>query len=226
MNIHGARRVTTPALTLPSRPGVIQCYSPATLTFLGEVEITTPDEVRRAVAKCRALQPAWASTSFAERKRVLQMMKAVLLEQQDDIVRLSCMDTGKPRVDAIFGEVMSTLGKLDWLLGHGEAALAPETRTTNFTSIHKRARVEYVPLGVIGEAYDGTLDHRFLSMCSRRSMLHRSRGSDSRKYALIMTQCCVHLNAHAQASLLPGTTHSTTCTTTSPRLCSLGTASC
>jgi acyl-CoA reductase-like NAD-dependent aldehyde dehydrogenase len=102
------------------------------------------------VARGKAVQAAWARTTFAERRRVLRMIKAVIMAQQDDIVRLSCIDTGKTRVDAQFGEVLSSLGKLDWVIDHGEAALAPEARPTNFTSMHKRARVEYHPLGVIG----------------------------------------------------------------------------
>ena len=79
------------------------------------------------------------------------MISEAVLAQQDDIVRLSCIDTGKPRVDAQFGEVLSTLGKLDWVIKSGEEVLAHETRATNFTSVHKRARVEYQPLGVVGE---------------------------------------------------------------------------
>lgn len=145
------RRVASTALVLPSRPGLIQCYSPSTLQFLGEVPITPAAGVRAAVARARALQPGWAATSFAERRRVLRMMSAAILAHEEDIVRLSCIDTGKPRVDAQFGEILSSLGKLDWVVARGEEVLRPEARTTNLTSAHKTARVEYHPLGVIGE---------------------------------------------------------------------------
>lgn len=53
-------------------------------------------------------------------------------------------------VDAQFGEIMASCGKLQWVIDEGETVLAPETRTTNFTSMHKRAQVEYSPLGVVG----------------------------------------------------------------------------
>lgn len=52
-------KVSSTALTRPDRPGFIQCYSPSTLTFLGEVKIDTADDVRAAVARGRALQAAW-----------------------------------------------------------------------------------------------------------------------------------------------------------------------
>ena len=144
------RQAASPALALPARPGRVQCYAPATMLFLGEEPVTSAEGVHAAVARARAAQATWALTSFAARRRVLRAIKAVVLAQRDDIVRLSCLDTGKTRIDAMLGEILSSLGKLDWLIASGEAALAPEARPTNMTSAHKRARVEYVPLGVVG----------------------------------------------------------------------------
>jgi acyl-CoA reductase-like NAD-dependent aldehyde dehydrogenase len=146
-------RTVPSALSLPNRPGKVQCYQPASMRFLGEVRVDTPEEVREAVSKARAAQVAWASTSFNERRRVLRMISAIVLRQSDDITRLSCIDTGKTRVDAQLGEILTTLGKIDWLVAKtngGEDALRAEYRVTNFTSMHKSARMEYVPLGVIG----------------------------------------------------------------------------
>ena len=145
-----SRRVSTTALSLASRPGLIQCYSPSTLQFLGEVPVTSGAGVRAVVARARALQPAWGATSFRERRRVLRTMSATILAHADEIVRLSCIDTGKPRVDAQFGEILSSLGKLAWVAAEGEAVLRPQARLTNLTSAHKAAAVEYHPLGVIG----------------------------------------------------------------------------
>ena len=146
-------RAVPSALSLPSRPNQVQCYQPASMRFLGEVKVDSPDDVREAVSKARAAQVAWAASSFNERRRVLRMISGVVLRQSDDITRLSCLDTGKTRVDAQLGEILTTLGKIDWLVAKtngGEDALRAEYRTTNFTSMHKSARMEYVPLGVIG----------------------------------------------------------------------------
>jgi acyl-CoA reductase-like NAD-dependent aldehyde dehydrogenase len=59
-------------------------------------------------------------------------------------------DSGKARVDAAFGEVMTTCEKLWWLIDHGERALSPEKRPSGRMMFYKSARVEYVPLGVVG----------------------------------------------------------------------------
>lgn len=143
-------RVTTTDLRLATAPEVIQCYEPATLAFLGTVRVTSPEEVAVVVAKGRACQALWGQSSWEARRHVLRMIKRAILAQTDDIVRLSCMDTGKPRMDAQFGEILASCGKLEWVIAEGERVLAPESRATNLTSLHKVARVEYTPLGVVG----------------------------------------------------------------------------
>ena len=43
--------------------------------------------------------------------------------------RVSALDSGKPMVDAAFGEVMVTCEKAVWLLREGERWLRPESRS-------------------------------------------------------------------------------------------------
>ena len=44
-------------------------------------------------------------------------------------------------VDATFGELLTVLSKIDYLLGYGEAAIAPESRPGNLLLAHKRSKV-------------------------------------------------------------------------------------
>jgi aldehyde dehydrogenase (NAD+) len=53
-------------------------------------------------------------------------------------------------VDAFFGEILTTLEKVNWLVNYGEKYLQPEYRETGSLTMHKSARVEYVPRGVVG----------------------------------------------------------------------------
>lgn len=53
-------------------------------------------------------------------------------------------------IDAVLGEILTTCEKIAWLLSEGEKWLRPESRSVGRTMIHKVARVEYVPLGVLG----------------------------------------------------------------------------
>jgi acyl-CoA reductase-like NAD-dependent aldehyde dehydrogenase len=58
-------------------------------------------------------------------------------------------DAGKTRENAMMGEIWPVAEKLRWTLRHGARWLAPERRSPG-VFVHKRARVEFPPLGVIG----------------------------------------------------------------------------
>lgn len=72
-----------------------------------------------------------------------------ILKNQDSIARAACLDSGKTKVDASLGEILTTVEKINWLLKHGEKALLPETRPVPFLMMYKRAEVRYEPLGVV-----------------------------------------------------------------------------
>jgi acyl-CoA reductase-like NAD-dependent aldehyde dehydrogenase len=128
----------------------VACFDPCTGGALGEVAADSKEDVEGKVASCRAAQAEWSRTSFAERRRVLRMMMEVVLGQADEICKISSVDTGKTRVDAMFGEIMVTCEKIAWVCANGERALAPESRGTGLLTVHKTAWVEYAPVGVLG----------------------------------------------------------------------------
>ena len=53
-------------------------------------------------------------------------------------LRLASMDTGKPLVDAAFGEVLVTFEKLWWLIRYGEKYLKPDVRESGIMVGKKR----------------------------------------------------------------------------------------
>lgn len=128
----------------------IQCYCPATAELLGLVNPTTPDGIDRTIAKAAEAQLQWKKTSFPQRRRVLKTLLKFILDNQEPIARAACLDSGKTRVDALFGEILVTVEKLKWTIDHGENALQTERRPTNFLMFYKRNEVRYEPLGVVG----------------------------------------------------------------------------
>ncbi|KAF5016326.1 hypothetical protein F66182_12024, partial [Fusarium sp. NRRL 66182] len=72
-----------------------------------------------------------------------------VLDHQDDTVTACCPYSGKTKVDASFGEILVTAEKLKWTIDHGEKALTPERRPTNFLMMYKKNSVRYEPLGVV-----------------------------------------------------------------------------
>lgn len=129
---------------------VIECTNPATGEVLGQEHAATPDDVAEAVSKARAAQAVWAKTSFAERRAVLSDIMDFIVSHQEQICKYSQLDTGKTRMEAYYGEVMTSCEKLRYIMCEGEKALAPQKRSPPLLLFLKSARVEYHPVGVVG----------------------------------------------------------------------------
>ncbi|KAL6721856.1 Meiotic Sister-Chromatid recombination aldehyde dehydrogenase [Lecanora helva] len=127
----------------------IQCYCPANGRLLGVVNPATPAKIDRAIARAKDAQKAWANTTFKQRRRVLQTLLKHILDHQDEIATAACLDSGKTKVDASLGEILVTVEKLKWTIQHGEKALKPERRPTNFLMMYKSNEVRWEPLGVV-----------------------------------------------------------------------------
>ncbi|CAI0626285.1 unnamed protein product [Linum tenue] len=128
----------------------VQCYEPATMKYLGYFPALSPSEVEERVALAKKAQTVWAKSSFKQRRQFLRILLKYILEHQQLICEVSSRDTGKTMVDASLGEIMTTCEKITWLLSEGERWLKPEYRSSGRSMIHKKAKVEFHPLGVIG----------------------------------------------------------------------------
>lgn len=156
-------RYTIPAPKLPEgepiilenpsikTPGstAIQCYAPATGQLLGLVNPSTPAGLDRAIVSAADAQKTWRNTTFRERRAVLRTMLQHVLDNQEQICRISSLDSGKTMLDAQLGEVLVTAEKLQWTIKHGENALKPEERPSNLLMCYKKNKVVYEPLGVV-----------------------------------------------------------------------------
>jgi acyl-CoA reductase-like NAD-dependent aldehyde dehydrogenase len=117
--------------------------------MLGQVAVMDEHAVKQAVQRGRTVQPQWAATSFAQRRKVLRALLAEIVARQDEICRLAIHDSGKTLVDAAMGEVFPVCEKLRYTIAHGENDLRPQRRSAGFL-VHKTAKVVYEPLGVVG----------------------------------------------------------------------------
>lgn len=64
---------------------------------LATIPLLTGPEIQEQIKRAHAAQPAWAQTSFAQRKQVLNSLRAWVLRDMDAICRVACGDTGKTR---------------------------------------------------------------------------------------------------------------------------------
>lgn len=129
----------------------VPCYDPGNMKILGpNLPAMRAEEVRERIERAAVAQKEWAKSSFATRRKLLRVIQRFILDEQDTICQVSARDSGKPLVDAAFGEVLVTLEKIRWLCNEGEKWLKPEYRSSGAMMFYKQARVEYHPVGVMG----------------------------------------------------------------------------
>jgi hypothetical protein len=147
------RAKLNPATVSPridGQPDIIQCWDPTTMEDLGTVKVDMPRDVADAVRRARLAQREWRSSSFAQRRLLLRTILRFIVENTPTVARVACRDSGKTKVDAVFGEIAVTCEKLRWTIAHGERWLRPEYRDSGLMNLHKTSRVEWIPVGVVG----------------------------------------------------------------------------
>jgi hypothetical protein len=141
--------VATMELVDPKNPKRLNCYDPSPRQWLGHAPNMSAKEVHEILVKAKAAQQEWKQTTFRQRRMVLRTIQKYVCQHVADICRVSSRESGKPKVDAVVGEIITTCEKIRTICAWGEAWLAPNGRPTGAMMMHKRAWVEYVPLGVI-----------------------------------------------------------------------------
>eukprot|EP00892_Ulva_mutabilis_P007130 jgi/Ulvmu1/478/UM001_0486.1 len=132
------------------KPGALSCKNPATGAFLGSMPCASPEEIAEAIGRARTAHATWKQSSWKQRELLMLTFNRAMLDHAHILCKLAVQDSGKPMVDAAFGELMVTCEKALWLAKNGKAALQPETRQPGIMMFYKQCRVEHVPLGVVG----------------------------------------------------------------------------
>jgi len=129
----------------------LRLQSPATLEPIGEIEITTADEVRQAHEKARKVQPAWAALSVQERAQVLLRTLDLVVRRQDELIECVIRETGKSRSEVIQMEVFACCDALAYFGKRAPGFLRNQNRKLHgLLRFMKKLRIVYRPLGVVG----------------------------------------------------------------------------
>ena len=127
----------------------LRVASPATKEAIGELPVATADDVRAAVARARAAQPAWAATSFADRARVMYRAVEILRRDQERYIAVIQRETGRSHFETLMMEVFAACDSLTYY-----AKIAERVLTDRRPGMHllktKKLLVSYRPLGVVG----------------------------------------------------------------------------
>jgi acyl-CoA reductase-like NAD-dependent aldehyde dehydrogenase len=139
------------ATNLEIAPGKLASVNPATGELLRELESAQDSEVQQAVARARAVQPAWFELGARQRIAGLKRFQQLLQQRKSAVAQLITREAGKPYVEALTTEVVVVLDAVRFLIENAYRILRIEpVRHGNLAMKPKRGRLLREPYGVIG----------------------------------------------------------------------------
>lgn len=125
--------------------------NPATGEILREFDSASEHEIRDAVARARAAQPAWSALGVRKRAAVLKEFQFLLHDKKAEIAAVITREAGKPYAEALTTEVLVGLDSARFYVENAHGLLRDEVvRHGNLAMKTKSGRVLREPYGVIG----------------------------------------------------------------------------
>src|SRR5271156_5129436 len=124
--------------------------TPATQEINAQFAATQPADLPAIFARARNAQKEWATRPLRERCAMLRGLRDAIFARRDEIAEVITREAGKPRVEAIFAEVLLALDTADFLARQAPRWLRPErVPHHNLAMKAKSGWLEFDPLGVV-----------------------------------------------------------------------------
>jgi acyl-CoA reductase-like NAD-dependent aldehyde dehydrogenase len=143
-----------PPQTLNAPPaeaaGYVESINPATGDLIARFESTHPVDIPAIFERARAAQKEWAAHSLRYRCEMLRRLRDVIFHAREEIADTISREAGKPRVEAIFAEVLLAIDTADFLSRRAPRWLRHErVPHHNLAMKAKSGWLEFQPHGVI-----------------------------------------------------------------------------
>ena len=133
---------------LPQSNEQVTIVNPSSGKKIYDLPQLSVGQVAKTVADARLAQPSFAKISTKQRSKILFRLHDLLLENQDKLMDLLQLETGKSRAHA-FEELAGSLGATRYF-----AKIAPKTlknqKTFSGVPLVTKSLVSYTPVGVVG----------------------------------------------------------------------------
>ncbi len=138
--------------TATTEENVLVARNPATGAEIGRVRTTAPGEVAGIVARARGAQMEWSRASWKARRSVIDRWRRILSRDAEEWAMLIASEIGKPAMEAMGGDIISTLDAIRWTVKHAGAAIADRRIGPAWQRmlLMPGGRLRWVPFGVIG----------------------------------------------------------------------------
>jgi len=129
----------------------LESFDPATGEVIARFEATSPAELPRLVERARCAQREWAEVNLRARCARLRRLRELLFERRNEVADIISRETGKPRVEALFSEVLVALDTAAFYAWQAPRLLRPERVPHHSPAAKaKSGWLHYEPYGVIG----------------------------------------------------------------------------
>ncbi len=144
----GAPWAGTPQPPAAEHRGILEVRRPADGSLLGEVPLTAPVEVLKAIERARSVQRQWIGLTTEERFATLARLSEAVGDRAQEIADSIQAETGKPRLEAMT-EVLIVLDLLRYYDEVAPRILRRQWVKTGWL-IGKSAYLYREPYGVVG----------------------------------------------------------------------------
>jgi acyl-CoA reductase-like NAD-dependent aldehyde dehydrogenase len=128
----------------------VESIDPATGEAIARFESADPAEMPKIFERARAAQKEWAARPIRARVAMLRRLRDAIFESRDEIADVISRETGKPRVEAVFAEIILALDTADFLARRAPRWLRPERVPHHNIAVKaKSGWLEFEPMGVV-----------------------------------------------------------------------------
>jgi len=140
-----------PTPPVASRMDTVESVNPATGDVCARFPVTLPENLPAVVERARHAQAEWAAQPIRRRCGVLARLGELLFARRDEAAALVTREAGKPRVEALFADILTSLDTAFYYAHRAPRLLRPErVRHHNPALKAKRGWLRHEPIGVIG----------------------------------------------------------------------------
>ena len=138
------RAIETPTAQL------IDSINPATGEVSARIEATPATALPDYFKRAREAQVSWKDWQARDRCRSLRSLRDAMFEGRDEIIEVVTREAGKPRVEAIFAELMLALDTAEFLSRRAPGWLRPQrVPHHNVAMKAKSGRLTFEPHGIV-----------------------------------------------------------------------------
>ena len=142
--------MTPAATTVPVSAGTVESVNLATGAVCAQIPVTPREALPEILARAGRAQQDWASRSLRERCRLLRRFGECLYERREEAAALVTREAGKPRVEALFADVLTSLDTAFYYARQAPRLLRPEVVPHHNPALKaKRGRVWREPVGIV-----------------------------------------------------------------------------